>query len=187
MCNVNWIWNTSLCFHSEPHYIHCTGSCGNLVWVEVTHHHKNNNLFNKPIWNTYSINTLYTSSRSCLNTYVLCTQALVHAWTRTYFVHKLLFMLEHVRSLYTYYFVHKLLFMLEHVRTLYTYYFVHKLLFMLEHVRTLYTSSCSWLNTYVLCTLHVLQLRTTSCIRCGPDEERILNVVPREDEARNSG
>ena len=25
------------------------------------------------------------------------------------------------------------------------------------------------------------------CIRCGPDEERILAVVPREDGARNSG
>ena len=27
----------------------------------------------------------------------------------------------------------------------------------------------------------------TYCIRCGPDEERILDVVPREDRARNSG
>jgi len=26
-----------------------------------------------------------------------------------------------------------------------------------------------------------------TCIRCGPDEERILDVVPREDGARNSG
>jgi len=25
------------------------------------------------------------------------------------------------------------------------------------------------------------------CIRCGPNEERILDVVPREDGARNSG
>jgi len=25
------------------------------------------------------------------------------------------------------------------------------------------------------------------CIRCGPDEERILDVVPREDGTRNSG
>jgi len=25
------------------------------------------------------------------------------------------------------------------------------------------------------------------CIRCGPDEERILDVDPREDGARNSG
>ena len=25
------------------------------------------------------------------------------------------------------------------------------------------------------------------CIRCGPDEERILDIVPREDGARNSG
>jgi len=25
------------------------------------------------------------------------------------------------------------------------------------------------------------------CIRCGPDEECILDVVPREDGARNSG
>ena len=25
------------------------------------------------------------------------------------------------------------------------------------------------------------------CIRFGPDEERILDVVPREDGARNSG
>ena len=25
------------------------------------------------------------------------------------------------------------------------------------------------------------------CILCGPDEERILDVVPREDGARNSG
>ena len=25
------------------------------------------------------------------------------------------------------------------------------------------------------------------CIRCGSDEERILDVVPREDGARNSG
>jgi len=25
------------------------------------------------------------------------------------------------------------------------------------------------------------------CIRGGPDEERILDVVPREDGARNSG
>ena len=25
------------------------------------------------------------------------------------------------------------------------------------------------------------------CIGCGPDEERILDVVPREDGARNSG
>jgi len=25
------------------------------------------------------------------------------------------------------------------------------------------------------------------CICCGPDEERILDVVPREDGARNSG
>ena len=28
---------------------------------------------------------------------------------------------------------------------------------------------------------------TTCCIRRGPDEERILDVVPREDGARNSG
>ena len=28
---------------------------------------------------------------------------------------------------------------------------------------------------------------TMCCIRCGPDEERILDVVPREDGARNSG
>ena len=28
---------------------------------------------------------------------------------------------------------------------------------------------------------------THCCIRCGPDEERILDVVPREDGARNSG
>ena len=27
----------------------------------------------------------------------------------------------------------------------------------------------------------------TCCIRCGPDDERILDVVPREDGARNSG
>ena len=25
------------------------------------------------------------------------------------------------------------------------------------------------------------------CIRCGPDEERILDIVPREGGARNSG
>ena len=25
------------------------------------------------------------------------------------------------------------------------------------------------------------------CIRCGPDEERILDVVPREDGTRHSG
>jgi len=25
------------------------------------------------------------------------------------------------------------------------------------------------------------------CIRCGPDEKRILDVVPKEDGARNSG
>jgi hypothetical protein len=30
-------------------------------------------------------------------------------------------------------------------------------------------------------------LHTSCCIRCGPDEERILDVVPREDGARNSG
>ena len=30
-------------------------------------------------------------------------------------------------------------------------------------------------------------LRAVRCIRCGPDEERILDVVPREDGARNSG
>jgi len=30
-------------------------------------------------------------------------------------------------------------------------------------------------------------LTTLCCIRCGPDEERILGVVPREDGARNSG
>jgi len=42
----------------------CTGPCGSLVWVQVKH----NNLFNKPTWNTYNINTC-----SCLNTYVLCT------------------------------------------------------------------------------------------------------------------
>jgi len=51
----------------------CTGLCGCLVRVQVTHHHNNNNLFNKPNWNTYNINTLFTSSCSCLNTYVLCT------------------------------------------------------------------------------------------------------------------
>jgi len=28
---------------------------------------------------------------------------------------------------------------------------------------------------------------TSSCIRCGPNEERILDVVPREDGSRNSG
>ena len=27
----------------------------------------------------------------------------------------------------------------------------------------------------------------TCCIRCGPDEERILDVVPRGDGTRNSG
>jgi hypothetical protein len=33
-----------------------------------------------------------------------------------------------------------------------------------------------WNERYVIC-----------CIRCGLDEERILDVVPREDGARNSG
>ena len=51
----------------------CTGPCGSLVWVQVTHRHNNNNSFNKPTWNTYNINTLFTSSCSCLNTYVLST------------------------------------------------------------------------------------------------------------------
>ena len=30
-------------------------------------------------------------------------------------------------------------------------------------------------------------MKTFCCIRCGPDEERILDVVPKEDGARNSG
>ena len=36
------------------------------VWYgcKLTHHHNNNNLFNKPTWNTYNINTLFTSSCS---------------------------------------------------------------------------------------------------------------------------
>jgi len=50
-----------------------TDPCGSSVWVQGTHHHNNNNSFNKPTWNTYNINTLFTSSCSCLNTYVLCT------------------------------------------------------------------------------------------------------------------
>jgi hypothetical protein len=32
-----------------------------------------------------------------------------------------------------------------------------------------------------------LLLLNFCCIRCGPDEERILDVVPGEDGARNSG
>ena len=31
------------------------------------------------------------------------------------------------------------------------------------------------------------RIRRKCCIRCGPDEEHILDVVPREDGARNSG
>ena len=30
-------------------------------------------------------------------------------------------------------------------------------------------------------------LRRHCCIRCGPDKERILDIVPKEDGARNSG
>jgi len=37
--------------------------------------------------------------------------------------------------------------------------------------------------------MHTRRFNTSAicCIRCGPDEERILYVVPREDGARNSG
>ena len=61
----------------------CTGLCGSLVWVQVIHHHNNNILFNKPIWNTYNINTLFTSSCSCLNTHVLCTLPVLQIRTYT--------------------------------------------------------------------------------------------------------
>jgi len=53
--------------------VYCTGPCGSAVWVQVTHHLNSNDLFNNPTWNTYKINTLFTSCCSCLNTYVLCT------------------------------------------------------------------------------------------------------------------
>ena len=59
---------TTLCYHFS-----CTDPCGSLVWVQVAHHHNNNNLFNKRTCNTYNINTLFTSSFSCLNKHVLCT------------------------------------------------------------------------------------------------------------------
>jgi len=37
-------------------------------------------------------------------------------------------------------------------------------------------------------TIRCLLLTSISCcIRCGPDEEHILDVVTREDGARNSG
>jgi len=36
-------------------------------------------------------------------------------------------------------------------------------------------------------TCKVNPLNFMCCIRCGPDEERILDVFPREDGARNSG
>ena len=41
-----------------------------------------------------------------------------------------------------------------------------------------------------ICVFHIDTVhikRCSCCIRCGPDEERILDVVPREDGARNSG
>ena len=49
-------------------------------------------------------------------------------------------------------------------------------LFNAQHVSDVSTSN-----------LRSLWLICWSCIRCGPDEERILDVVPREDGARNSG
>ena len=39
----------------------------------------------------------------------------------------------------------------------------------------------------VLCGDDTHCCRLVCCIPCGPDEERILDVVPREDGARNSG
>jgi len=43
--------------------------------------------------------------------------------------------------------------------------------------------------TFVVFLLSLFMYRAGSqcCIRYGPDEERILDVVPREDGARNSG
>ena len=35
--------------------------------------------------------------------------------------------------------------------------------------------------------IEVCMQSTICCIRCGPDEERILDIVPMEDGARNSG
>ena len=43
-------------------------------------------------------------------------------------------------------------------------------------------------NVYKLSERGVVgSCETYCCIRCGPDEERILDIVPREDGARNSG
>ena len=35
-------------------------SCGSLIRVKVKHHYNNNILFNKPNWNIYNINYLFT-------------------------------------------------------------------------------------------------------------------------------
>jgi len=36
-------------------------------------------------------------------------------------------------------------------------------------------------------TFTLIEIQHRCCIRCGPEEERILDVVPKEDGARNSG
>jgi len=54
-----------------------------------------------------------------------------------------------------------------------------------NHVIESYKERCR----YAFTKLQLLSKHTRNfwCIRCGPDEKRILDVVPREDGARNSG
>jgi len=51
-----------------------------------------------------------------------------------------------------------------------------------------YVMHLCWLAVgRILLTASQHKRMTYNCIRCGPDEERILDLVPREDGARNSG
>ena len=70
---VTYLHNNSTQNNTIKQNTQCTGPCGSLVCVQVAHRHNNDNSLNKPTWNTYNINTLFTSSCSCVNTYVLCT------------------------------------------------------------------------------------------------------------------
>jgi len=81
-----WTATTSP-FYLSPNIKHitiynCTGPCGNFVWVQVTHYHKNNNSFNKPTWSTYNINFVYKL------VYIL--------EQHTYLLHSPYFNLEHI-------------------------------------------------------------------------------------------
>ena len=55
-----------------------------------------------------------------------------------------------------------------------------------ESVICVHPHFCQALEIHFFVAFQNILKSSECCIRCGPDEERILDVVSREDVARNS-